>query len=703
MTAAQAALAPSGGDQFWGRLEQSSSAQVQLLLELLAALDWKGESRQLRNALCGSPEQMDRVDLFNTLSNLGYRWTVKSVGPRQLASLGAGPFPLLLELPDAQGRLLLLRRAEDLPPAGQINGRVHAYRFILNPSSGGRRDGRWYQAQLLRFSPMIWRLYLISLFINLLALILPYYVRAVYNVEIPGQQAADMFRLLPFALGGVGLQMWLTHRRQLQLATLGAQLDLIVSLRALEQILLMRLPQLERYLPLTLATRLRSFQGLRYFTTGPAALALLDLPYVVVFLAALASISASLALLTVVVVLLCMGGIWVVSLSGAAINQTLRSGSSDLERIQLDLLQHLPRIKHQGEERIWQARFEGASAQSTKQSLATYRLQELVTILTGEFSQLTGVLVLAAGAALALQGEGIELGTLLAAMFFVWRVFRPFQLLFQSLIRWQQVSPSLDQLNRLMASSEVEPAPAITQPWLIQKFVGGLELVNVSLRLNDLLEPSLSAVNLRIQPGELVVIGGPEGSGRSVLLKLLEGHYRPGSGKVLLDGCDQRQIPLSQLRSAVGRVGENPRLFPGTLRENLLLGNPSATDLQMGAILERLALESLLDGEGLDRRFAPTKGQAEISMDLIYGISLARVLLSTPAILLLDEPMLWLREPQRRALLSLLQALRGSTTCLVTGDDPELMAQADRLVVLRAGVVAFQGTPAELLAARGAP
>ena len=108
--------------------------------------------------------------------------------------------------------------------------------------------------------------------------------------------------------------------------------------------------------------------------------------------------------------------------------------------------------------------------------------------------------MLATGAGIAIAGgSGIELGTMIAAMFFVWRVFRPIQMGYQALSRWSQVKPTLEQLNRFMASSDVEPSTSVTQPWILPMPRGQIEFCNVTLRLNALQEPSLSQVNLKIK------------------------------------------------------------------------------------------------------------------------------------------------------------------------------------------------------------
>jgi ATP-binding cassette subfamily C protein LapB len=686
-------------------LKASPSTNCQLLAQLLDALGWDGEILQLRNALAGSPQKMDETDLLNSLYNLGYRWKVTRLGRRGFEQLAQGTFPVLLQwsTPQQQG-LQLIHSAQELAALEPPTTRVLAYRFaLLDKSNKQIASPQWFQAQLLRFRSRIGQLYLISLFINLLALVPPFYIRSVYNQDIPSGELLTIFTLLPFVLAAVGLQIWLSFRRQSKLSTLAAQLDMVISTRVMERMLQMRLPQLERFTPLSLSRRLRGYYGLRQFITGPVALAALDLPYVVLYLGALAAISVTLSVLTLVVVVLCMGSVLAISWFGNAVQQPLQQAKSDYEPLVMEMLQKLPTIKNAGDERLWSSRIEGASALAIRQSLGNLRLQDLTSILTSEFSQLTGALVLAAGAGLALRGEGLELGTMLAAMFFVWRTFRPIQMLFQALNRWQLVGPSLGQLNRFMSSSDGEPDSALTQAWVLPDPQGSIECRNVSLRLNELLDPALSGLTLKIQKGSLVILTGPDGSGRSVLLKLLQGQYKPNSGHVLFDGADSLQYPLAQIRASVRYLSPDPEILPGTLRENLLLGQPLANDENLKSVCTELGLNRLLEGAGLDRQFTGGSGSLELPMDLAYGIGLARLILSEPNVMLLDSPFSVLQQPQAEKLVNILQRRRGRGTTLVVADDPQLVALADQVVVMRDGAAVFSGSPSELVKRQASP
>jgi ABC-type bacteriocin/lantibiotic exporter with double-glycine peptidase domain len=239
-----------------------------------------------------------------------------------------------------------------------------------------------------------------------------------------------------------------------------------------------------------------------------------------------------------------------------SLQRPLQRNRSDLEPILLDLIENLDQVKASGSERIWQERLEAASADQASQGIGSGRIEQWIGILTAEFSQLTGALVLAVGAGLALAGEGLELGTLIAAMFFVWRVFRPIQMAYQALRRWPQMRGILEQLNRFMSSAEVEEDNALTRHWILPKPTGALSFKNVNLRLNAIQEPALSQVNLSIGADTLVAISGAEGAGSSSLLKLIDAQIPAGGGVISLDGAD-----LRHWHSCVRRWSTSPKLL----------------------------------------------------------------------------------------------------------------------------------------------
>lgn len=208
--------------------------------------------------------------------------------------------------------------------------------------------------------------------------------------------------------------------------------------------------------------------------------------------------------------------------------------------------------------------------------------------------------------------------------------------------------------------------------------------------------PALDRVSLRLRPGRRTVVVGPSGAGKSTLVAALLGLVRPESGAVLLGGVDLRRLDDAQVRDRIVAVTQDAHVFHTTLRENLLLGRPGATDAELRAALRAVGLLEWADAlpDGWDTFVG--EGGARLSGGQRRRLAVARALLADPPVLLLDEPTEGLDPHAADALLTdVLAATEGRATLLVTHRLAALTA-ADEVVVLEGGRVVQQGAPAEL-------
>jgi len=206
-------------------------------------------------------------------------------------------------------------------------------------------------------------------------------------------------------------------------------------------------------------------------------------------------------------------------------------------------------------------------------------------------------------------------------------------------------------------------------------------------------------VSFELPAGGLTAIVGPSGTGKTTLFALLERFYEPQSGAVAVDGRDVRDWPLSELRAAIGHVDQGAEILAGTLRDNLRLGAPDATDDELGAAFSLTRLDDLLDRlpDGLDtpvghRGVTLSGGERQ-------RLAVARALLRHPRLLLLDEATSQLDAVNEAALRDLVEAVALTTTILVIAHRLSTVTSADRILVLDDGRVRAYGTHEQLLAA----
>jgi ATP-binding cassette subfamily C protein LapB len=231
---------------------------------------------------------------------------------------------------------------------------------------------------------------------------------------------------------------------------------------------------------------------------------------------------------------------------------------------------------------------------------------------------------------------------------------------------------------------------------------GAVEFTEVTFSYPGAELRALDGVSFALVPGERVGLVGRVGSGKSTLMKLAQGLHLPDSGLVRVDAIDLRQLEPADLRRQVGYVPQQVALFRGTIRENLALGAPEASDEAILAAAELVGLGDMirqaprgLDQDVGEQGFALSGGQRQL-------IALARAVVQRPPILLLDEPTSGLDALAERAVVDALRGRLGQSTLLLATHRLPLFQLVDRLVVLERGRVLADGPREEVLKRLGA-
>jgi ATP-binding cassette subfamily B protein len=226
-----------------------------------------------------------------------------------------------------------------------------------------------------------------------------------------------------------------------------------------------------------------------------------------------------------------------------------------------------------------------------------------------------------------------------------------------------------------------------------------LRLERVSFGYDD--RPVLRDLSLTIPAGQHVAIVGPSGAGKSTLLNLLLRFWDPTEGRVLVDGQDLRDLQVASLREQIGVVLQDPFIFDTTLRENIALGRPDATDAEIVAAARGARLHEYITS--LPAGYDTVVGERGVRMSggQRQRLAIARALLRQPSLLILDEPTSALDAQTEREILDTLTELaQGRTTISIT-HRLSLAATADRIFVLADGRLVEQGSHAELVRAGG--
>jgi ATP-binding cassette subfamily B protein len=279
--------------------------------------------------------------------------------------------------------------------------------------------------------------------------------------------------------------------------------------------------------------------------------------------------------------------------------------------------------------------------------------------------------------------------------FFSFFIFGPLQEIGNILLSYREAEASIQNYHKLM---EKKPETSPENPVHLGD-IDTLEFRNVGFKHKTASQKAIEGISFGVKAGETIAFVGPSGSGKTTLMKLLVGLYRPEEGAILYNGMNEDTIDFNDLRNQIGFVTQDTQLFSGSIRENLLFVNPSATPEQLQESLEKASCHTLLQRaeKGLDTMIG--EGGLKLSGGEKQRISIARALLRKPRVLLFDEATSALDSITEEEITSTIRAIsadRDQITILIAHRLSTIM-HADRIYVLEQGEVVEQGDHLSLL------
>jgi ATP-binding cassette subfamily B protein len=230
-----------------------------------------------------------------------------------------------------------------------------------------------------------------------------------------------------------------------------------------------------------------------------------------------------------------------------------------------------------------------------------------------------------------------------------------------------------------------------------------VEFKEVSFRHQSSKTDAVKNVSLKVQCGETIALVGPSGSGKTTMVKLLVGLYRPNAGKIFYNSVDGRDIDMNELREQIGFVTQDTQLFSGTIRENLLFVNPSATDEEILQVLNRAACQSLLTRADNGIYTVIGEGGVKVSGGEKQRLSIARALLRKPKLMVFDEATSALDSITEEEITGVIRDVsqsRERTTIMIAHRLSTIM-HADRIYVLEKGAIIEEGRHFDLINEKG--
>ena len=414
--------------------------------------------------------------------------------------------------------------------------------------------------------------------------------------------------------------------------------------------------------------------------------------------------NTKLALLVLVPFPLLIGGALAYTLTAHRRYRLQRRAASNINALLHDNLAGIRQIKSFAREREEHTRFNRASDQLRHATLVVMRTWAIYSPAMSMFEAIGAVLVLGFGSHAVLTGT-MQIGDLVAFLLLTAFLYDPISRLHQLN---QLVQAGRAAGERVFGILDEEPEPgfeagvgnsgaAIPDRDYTARILGDIRYENVSFSYVEGL-PALKHVSFHAPPGATVALVGATGAGKSTLVNLLVRFYEFSSGQIYIDGKPVREYDLHTLREATGVVTQESFLFNGSIRENLLMGRPNATDVELWRAVDaanaRQFIERLPDGL---RSVVGERG-VKLSVGEKQRLSIARALLKDPPILILDEATASVDTATERLIQQALEHLMANRTSIVIAHRLSTIVYADQILVLDHGRIIERGTHEELLA-----
>lgn len=538
-----------------------------------------------------------------------------------------------------------------------------------------------------------------GLMINVVALATSFYSMQVYDRVIPSSAAQTLLVLTLGVLLAIVFELVTKRVRSGLYERLIDRVDQRLSRTVYLRFLSIRLDQLPQSVG-GLAAQMRGYETVRGFFTSVTTHLMVDAPFALLFLLVIGLIAGPLALIPLTFFVICLGfGLYYRGQVDAFASQA--NAASNLKTgLLVETVEGAETIKAgQGGWRML-SRWMTTTDQARELDLQMRNISEHSQHLAGALQQISYTLMIAAGALLVSRGE-LTMGGLIACSILSGRVLSPVSMIPGQLVQWAHTKAALKGLDRLWALQDDHHGQA--QPIVLDTLRGEYRFEGVTASYAG--HQALVLPKLHIRPGEKVGVLGPVGAGKTTLLRLLSGMYKPQEGRILLDDIELGHLSKPLLAEHLGYVQQDGRLFAGTLRDNLILGQLDPGD---GPILDAARQTGLLKAviavhpKGLQQEIY--EGGTGLSGGQRQLVNLTRAFLRRPTLWLLDEPTASMdRGLELQLTQALRTAIRSTDTLVLVTHKGEMLELVDRLIVIANHQVMLDGPKDQVLQKLQAP
>lgn len=663
------------------------------LSPLLQALDIIFNEVQVFEALPHFTEQLDIDGLRNTLANLQFESTSVEI---KLADLDPRALPALYLPKDGAAMVVLFFAGDEALvfdggaqenrriKTAEIDGEAYFFRHLSQSEISSRSNYKdWFPALIGRFRPIFALCFGLTFLINLISLSIPLFVMAIYDSVLGTGSVSMLMHLTAGAILTLSADFALRKLRTRAFSYFGARIDNLVGNEVFRHILYLPTAYTERATISSQVARIKDFDGIRDFVTGPQMQILFELPFVFIFLGAIAILAGPVVFIPIFMIAVFGALFWVLS---DRVSQTVMVSARAIAARQefvIEAMNNLRSLKYTNSTNIWMERYRASSAKAALAGFKTARINALVSSISQFIMMSAGFATVAFGALTVIDGR-MSVGALIATMILVWRSLGPLQLAFVSLPRLAQVRSGTRQIDGIMRLPQERNREDFVP--LAPTVAGLVQFSRITFRYRPDADPVLWGIDFTAKPGEIIALVGNNGSGKSTIIRLLLALHQPQAGAILIDGRDIRQFDAVELRRMIGYVPQTPQFFYGSIAQNLRLAKPSASDEDLRAAAQEAYVLDEIDAlpDGFETRIGDGK-KNQLPGSVLQRLNLARCYLKDAPIVVLDEPGSSLDFDADQETMRAIEGMRGRKTVFLITHRPSHMKLADKLVSIDRG------------------
>lgn len=567
----------------------------------------------------------------------------------------------------------------------------------VSETSGNRlsRRSHWFWSAVRGHSQSIWYVLLSAAFINLFALAFPLFTMNVYDRVLPNAAQTTLWVLAVGVTAVVIFDTLLKLARAAVIEHVGRNIDFRLSSALFDRVL--NTPMATRPESTgAFVSRIGQYEVLREFVAANTLVMFVDMLFLGVFAYIIALLIGWLVLFPLmagviaIVVTLVVGG-----LSGDAVKSAL-SESSARNSVLVEALTSVQSVKASRAEGQFLRRWDAAVLASSRTQDRIRKLQSIASNTTAALSQLSLVGIIVGGSYLFSSGE-VTTGAIIAAMMLSNRLIAPIGMIASTLMRARTAVEAYKTIDVIMKLPDERPS----QQSPVQRVVrtGRLSFEKVRFTYPGTKVAVLDGISFNIQAGEKVGIIGRIGSGKTTIGRLLVNFHNASEGEILIDGIDIAQYHPDDLRRSVGLVVQDPEIFNGTIRDNILMSDPTASEDRLLSAARKAGVEEFVARHPLGYDMPVGERGALLSGGQRQALALARAMLVEPKVLFLDEPSSSMDLATERQLIRHLEAsLTPDQTVLIATHRYSLLSLVTRLMVIDNGRLVADGPKDAVLA-----